>query len=227
MRKLREVNIPEGVSEIPYEAFYMCTSLERVTLPSTIKSIDEYAFSACGMTELVFNEGLQSIPVNAFSGCERVKRVYLSSTVVDACSSVFSNFDSLEEIVVNENNMAYKSIDGVLFSHDLRWLIKYPECKKGKKYTVPSTVEYISEYAFQSVDDLEEICLNEGLKRIGINGFACCDGIKKIELPSTIKTVSYGAFDACESLCELIIPKDFELDKETLEYLENVKITKK
>ena len=69
--------------------------------------------------------------------------------------------------------------------------------------------------------------INEGLKRIGINGFACCDGIKKIELPSTIKTVSYGAFDACESLCELIIPNDFELDKETLEYLENVKITKK
>jgi len=42
---LREIVIPEGVTDIKYAAFYHCDHLEKVTIPSTVTNIEMHAFS--------------------------------------------------------------------------------------------------------------------------------------------------------------------------------------
>ena len=57
---LIEIIIPEGVERIEYEssssgggAFTLCTSLKSVTLPSTIKYIDTWAFAGCSSLRII------------------------------------------------------------------------------------------------------------------------------------------------------------------------------
>ncbi len=48
---LKEIQIPEGVEEIPDKAFYRCHSLGHVRLPSTLKRIGKEAFAFCRSME--------------------------------------------------------------------------------------------------------------------------------------------------------------------------------
>lgn len=50
------------------------------------------------------------------------------------------NSEYLEEIVVDESNLYFKSIDGVLFTKDGETLLQYPKEKKGIDYFVPNDV---------------------------------------------------------------------------------------
>ena len=52
---LKEVVLPGGLLKIGYGAYRNCSSLEHMTLPSTLTSIDEYA--CYEMLRLLFVEG--------------------------------------------------------------------------------------------------------------------------------------------------------------------------
>ena len=69
LNKLKEVEIKEGVTEIPYQFFKrLQLILKKITLPSTIEIIDDEAFSECSkLSTLDLNDGLQSIGRYAFS----------------------------------------------------------------------------------------------------------------------------------------------------------------
>ncbi len=55
-RALKEVIVSEGCEHIPYGAFALCESIERITFPKTLKSIDSWAFDCCtGLTEINYN----------------------------------------------------------------------------------------------------------------------------------------------------------------------------
>ncbi len=55
---------------------------------------------------------------------------------------------SLETITVASLNTSFKAVDGVLFSYDGTYLLKYPENKQDTTYTVPSGVTTIADMAF-------------------------------------------------------------------------------
>lgn len=65
----------DGIKRIKASAFGRCTSLERITIPSTISEIEQYVFRGCtGLREVVIhNEGLQ-IEGKAFGGCTPLER---------------------------------------------------------------------------------------------------------------------------------------------------------
>ena len=45
--QLREVIIPEGITEIEAYAFAFCPALEKVTLPESLRRLDDRAFASC------------------------------------------------------------------------------------------------------------------------------------------------------------------------------------
>lgn len=76
---LKKVEIPEGVTKIEsngqYSAvFRSCTSLDTVTLPSTLETIGDWTFSGCtSLTNLLLKSNVSEIGENAFSGCDNLK----------------------------------------------------------------------------------------------------------------------------------------------------------
>ena len=66
----------QGVTEIKYDAFRNCESLESVEIPSSITSIDEGAFAYCkNLTKAVVHNKRARIHKNAFYGCNKLPEV--------------------------------------------------------------------------------------------------------------------------------------------------------
>ena len=68
------------------------------------------------------------------------------------------------DITVNENNTMYSSIDGVLFNKERTALLKYPEGRENKDYTVPDRVITIGRGAFKNCSNLQTITLSRKTK---------------------------------------------------------------
>ena len=78
------VQFNEGLIKIGNWAFYECTLLKSITLPSTLTEIGDSAFFDCrNLREVTLNEGLQKIGVNAFYNCSSLKSITIPSTVTE------------------------------------------------------------------------------------------------------------------------------------------------
>ena len=67
---LKEVILPNTLTEIGRNAFESCTNLTSVTIPESVTSIGEYAFYGCrGLTSITIPESVTSIGKSAFYGC--------------------------------------------------------------------------------------------------------------------------------------------------------------
>ena len=63
---MRQVSIPEGVSDIGEYAFYGCHSLMSVQIPGSVERIGAYAFGECALYSVNLPEGLLSLGDRAF-----------------------------------------------------------------------------------------------------------------------------------------------------------------
>ena len=96
--------------------------------------------------------------------------VHVPDSVGEIEPSAFGCCFFLKNIEVDENNLFYKSVDGVLFSKDGKKLLAFPAGRMDENYIVPEGVEMIGENAFQN---------------------SCA---YKITMPSTLKEVQDDAF---------------------------------
>ncbi len=55
---------------------------------------------------------------------------------------------NLKSIIVDKQNKDLKSKDGILFTKDGAYLLKYPAKKAGKEYSIPDNMEFICYGAF-------------------------------------------------------------------------------
>ena len=92
--------IPEGVETIRSKAFYKCYELTEITLPSTLKSIEEMAFFRCSIKTLDLPESLTFIGKDAFSYCTAVEKVTIPATVTEIGEYAFYNCTSLKDVTM-------------------------------------------------------------------------------------------------------------------------------
>lgn len=79
---LKNLVIPEGITDIYMNTFAGCTSIETVNVPGHVFSIKYYAFFECpNITTVVIDEGVRYIRTQAFFGCESVEYVRLPSSL--------------------------------------------------------------------------------------------------------------------------------------------------
>lgn len=75
---ITSVVIPEGVEVVGYWSFRNCTSLESVTLPYSLTTLAEHAFSAAPITEITIPGNCEIVGYGCFSGCEYLEKITLS-----------------------------------------------------------------------------------------------------------------------------------------------------
>lgn len=74
---LEEIVIPEGVKEIDTKAFSGCTSLKSVTLPESLTHIYVWVFTDCtSLTSLTLPDGIEVLGYDAFMGCKNLTVTY-------------------------------------------------------------------------------------------------------------------------------------------------------
>ncbi|MBR3598019.1 MAG: leucine-rich repeat protein [Clostridia bacterium] len=161
--------------------------------------------------DVIIPEEIDGYPVTGIDGRflsnSSLRTIYIPSHIEDIGTIDFSEeeyIDDIEfiftDIIVDENNPYYSSVDGVLFNKDKTTLLLYPTGRRDASYTVPDTVRLIDVQAFAYNYFIEEIVMSEGLSEINTAAFEGCKSLKFITLPESVSFIAYHAFGSCSAI---------------------------
>ena len=202
--KLKRLDIPEGVTTIPYKAFVGCSNFTTVTLPSTLKSIGFAAFSGCtGLTEIILPEGLTTLGGSAFQNCDGLTEIVIPGSLLGIASESFVSCNALRKVTIEEGS---KEIEREAFSG----------CTALEEVNMPSTLTAIGTNAFSGCSALVSVELPDAVTSIGYGAFRNCSALEQINFPlnwttTTPKDLSWGCiFEGCSKLTRMVVPEGVE-----------------
>ena len=181
-KELREVEFSQGnnLEELPDEAFYLCSSLEKINFPSTLKRIGASGFYYSNLSDINLNEGLETIDEYAFYFAANCNSIEFPSTLKSIGKSAFLGCP-FNAIQLNDglSSVGEKAFYGNIF----------------KSVTIPISVTSIGEKAFGYISDYKTI---DGFTIYGYRGtaaetYANENGFTFIPLDSesSVKDVTY------------------------------------
>ena len=135
-----KVNIPEGVKIIGEDAFWACSNLKEITLPSTITNIERSAFFNTPITEFVYPQNIDNIPASAFGGT-KLTEFSVPDNVKEIDDGAFYNCTDLKKITIPE----FVTYIGNDVFKNCRNLVIY-----GKRDSVAERYAYINNIKFVS-----------------------------------------------------------------------------
>lgn len=201
------VTIPDSVKVIGTEAFAGNTSLTAISIGKNVTEIEYGAFKDCTyLSKISFSDKLEKIGNAVFSGNSALKSITLPKNLKTLGSGVFAGCNNLYEIKIPKDNKNFVFEKYGLYNADKTLLYCYVEGSNADKYTMPTQITDIDEYAFWGNDKLEKITLSTNLREIPSYAFSNCRSLEEISIPYSVKSISSKAFENCISLQKTEIP---------------------
>lgn len=173
--------------------------------------------------------------VNAFAAMRKLpKKVIIEDKKINYDDALLYNFCSRDIEELESRVSQYKTVDGILYSADMKTLIICPTGKTGtvvipdgvtrirksafsmskiSKVILPDSMIRLQNEAFYGCEYLKEIDFGHGIEHIGGNGnqhvFSGCS-MKKLVFPPQVKEIGINAFFSCGELKEVIFNEGLE-----------------
>lgn len=174
--ELKSLKLPSGVTEIGSFAFKYCSRLTSLTLPPGVTEIGVAAFYCSGLTSLIIPPGVTEISSSAFNSCNDLTSLSLPSGVTKIGSSAFEDCIGLTSL------------------------------------TLPSSVTEIGSSAFEGCRGLSSLTISPGVTKIGSSAFEGCSRLTSLTIHSDVTEIGAYAFEGCTGLKDVsfYINGDFE-----------------
>ena len=145
---------------------------------------------------------------------EYVEVIHIGKDVKHIYETSFFYCKELKAIEVDAQNEYYTSVDGVLYTKDMKTLLVYPikkdavetaeeteeEVRREVSFTIPEDVERVGSCAFYKNEVLTEIKLPSTLNEIGDMAFFKCQNIALVTLPEGLEKIGSDAFSYCHGM---------------------------
>ncbi len=154
-------------------------------------------------TSVTIPNSVTSIGESAFSGCSGLTSVTIPNNVTSIAWSAFSNCSGLTSIDVASENTHYSSIDGVLYNYAQDTLIQCPGAKTS--VTIPNSVTSIGGGAFYGCSGLISVTIGNNVTSIGDDAFYECSGLISVTIPNSVTSIGDYAFYGCSGLISVTI----------------------
>lgn len=104
---LKTLHLPNNLKTIRYRGFYNTPNLLKVTMPSTINRIYDYAFYNCGLDSLLLPVTMQYLHQYAFDECKNLKYIELPSYLASGSSSTTYYYANSNGVTSSSRTMYY------------------------------------------------------------------------------------------------------------------------
>ena len=159
-----------------------CASLKSVTIPNSVRVIEEKAFFNCTLlTNVVMSDNLWRIGKSAFAGCSSITHIFIPKGVEEIHSQAFAGVGA--PIDVDPCNKFYSSKSGILFNKTQDSLINFPNDPLRHYYRIPTKVMKIEDGAFCGCINLERVDIHRNVTKIGDRAFADCSSLVSVQYP--------------------------------------------
>ena len=173
-------------------AFFGCSRLTSLTLPSGVTEIGDYAFCGSGLTSLTLPYGVTKIGDYAFRDCSGLTSLTLPSDVTEIGDFAFWGCSGLTSLTLPS---------GVTEIGDYA----FRDCSGLTSLTLPSGVTKIGSSAFSGCSGLTSLTLPSGVTEIGDYAFRDCSGLTSLTLPSGVTKIGSSAFSGCSGLTSIYV----------------------
>ncbi len=160
-----KVTIPNSVTSIGEGAFSGCSSLTSVIIPNSVTSIGSSAFCACSsLTSVTIPNSVTSIGEGAFYSCKSLTSVEIPNSVTSIGEYAFYNCSSLTSV------------------------------------EIPNSVTFIGEDAFYNCSSLTSVEIPNSVTFIGARAFYNCSSLTSVEIPNSVTYIGDRAFISVKNI---------------------------
>lgn len=164
---------------IPNSAFYYCGNLKEITLPNSVKVIEQYAFNR--VESITFGSGLEFIEDRAFGESYDTMLANIYVPTIEAWLNV-----AMEDSFHSNANLY---VGGELLT----------------EVVIPETVKVIHAYAFYDNDNITKVVGSNSLETIEDYAFYSCGSLASVELKGA-KYIGDQAFEYDSNLVKISAP---------------------
>ena len=191
---LQEVSLPEGLISLDEFAFMDCQKLQEIRLPKSLKTLGRGTFAGChALPEIELPEDLETVGEGALMNCLSLTSVVIPASVTEMGDRPFSGDWALKTVEIKGNVPRLSNSS-------------FHECDALQEVLITGSVGTIGDDAFMDLDSLERVQIASGLKTIGRRAFWLCDNLTTVSLPDGVTSIGEEAFKECSSLTTINLP---------------------
>lgn len=193
------IDVPSTWAECPVtaigsNAFSDIATLEKVTIPDTVKTIGDEAFAYCtALEDITIPDSVTTLGNGIFAYCQGLKKMYLSDNITDMGAGTFAACTSLEDVRLSENVLEFKDS---IFAY----------CLALQTVSLPAATTTLGVQMFAGCASLQSLDLPKGIATIPQNSIAGCSALTEIVIPENVMIIDSYAFESCTALKSVTIP---------------------
>ena len=225
---LTSIDIPSSVTEIR-GSFYN-TGLRNVVIPNSVKILEGGAFANCKqLTSVIIGDSVEFIGDLAFWGCEQLVDIQIPDNVKivsgieygvsgatflgspwynnqpdgllyigRAAYHYLGTMTANTKLVIREGT--YSISDNAFGGEKYFYHYKDHDCSGLTSISLPNSLRFIGEYAFDGCNGLTEIVIPDSVIMLGDNAFEECINLNSVTIGRGVKTIASDVFSGCSNL---------------------------
>ena len=208
-----------SVTSIGIAAFWDCESLTSITIPNSVTSIANAAFSNTGIynddsnwengvlyisnclitvkpdqvaATYTIKDGTRLIADYAFYECSGLTSVTIPNSVTSIGIYAFYNCSGLTSVTIGN------SVTSI-------GIYAFYNCSGLTSITIGNSVTSIGDFAFYYCESLTSITIPNSVISIGNEAFRYCSGLTSVTIPNSVTSIKEDAFWGCSGLTSVTI----------------------
>ena len=189
---LEKVTLPNTVTSIEDQAFYGAAALKEITIPNSVTNIGAAAFRGCsGLTAIDIPNSVTTIGDSAFRQCSGITTLVIPSSVTSVAYAAFRDCTGLVSVTIPDSAPIGASV--------------FTGCSI-KEIIFAQGTKTISQGMAFCESTLESVLIPNTVTTIGAYSFQNCVALKSISIPNSVTTIGDYAFNGCKGLTSVDIP---------------------